>query len=60
MGFSIFSGNFSESWISEQKRDTGAILLKTTSVRVSGIQNTHDRGQTTTKVFGKVDMFCTY
>jgi hypothetical protein len=53
----IFSGNFPESWISAQKQDTRAILLKTTLVRVSCIQNTQIRGKTTTKGFGKVDTF---
>jgi hypothetical protein len=56
----IFSGNFPESWISAQKRDTRAILLKTTLVRVSCIQNTQIRGKTTAKGFGKVDTFWTY
>jgi hypothetical protein len=58
--FVIFSGIFTESWISAQKRDTRAILLKTALVRVSCIQNTQIRGETTAKVFGKVDMFWTY
>jgi hypothetical protein len=57
MDFAIFSGNFPESWISTQKRDTKSIMLKTTLVRVSCIQNTQIRGQTTAKVFGKVDTF---
>jgi hypothetical protein len=57
MGFSIFSGIFPESWISAQKQDTRVILLKTVLVRVSCIQNTQNRGQTTAKVFGKVDTF---
>jgi hypothetical protein len=34
--------------------------LKTTLVRVSCIQNTQIRGETTAKVFEKVDMFWTY
>jgi hypothetical protein len=38
--FAVFSGIFPESWISAQKQDTKAILLKTTLVRVSCIQNT--------------------
>jgi hypothetical protein len=46
--------------MSAQKQDTKAILLKTTLVRVSCIQNTQIRGETTTKVFGKVDTFWTY
>jgi hypothetical protein len=58
--FAIFFGIFPESWISTQKRDTKAILLKTALVRISCIQNTQVRGETTAKVFGKVDMFCTY
>jgi hypothetical protein len=53
--FRIFTG----SWISAQKRDTRAILLKTASVRVSCIQNTQIRGETIAKVFGKVDTFWT-
>jgi hypothetical protein len=44
----------------QKKRDTGAILLKTASVRVSYIQNTQIRGETIAKVFGKVDTFWTY
>jgi hypothetical protein len=52
--------DFPESWISAQKQDTTAILLKTALVRVSCIQNTHIRGETTAKVFGKVDRFWTY
>jgi hypothetical protein len=43
-----------------QKQDTRAILLKTGLVRVSCIQNTQIRGETTAKVFGKVDTFWTY
>jgi hypothetical protein len=58
--FVVFSGIFPESWISAQKRDTRAILLKITLVRVSCIQNTQIRGETITKVFGKVDTFWTY
>jgi hypothetical protein len=58
--FAIFSGIFPESWISAQKRDTRAILLKTALVRVSCIQNTQIRGETIAKVFGKVDTFWTY
>jgi hypothetical protein len=55
-----FPGFFPESWISAQKQDTRAILLKTALVRVSCIQNTKIRGETTAKVFGKVDTFWTY
>jgi hypothetical protein len=58
--FAIFSWIFTESWISAQKRDTRAILLKTALVRVSCIQNTQIRGETIAKVFGKVDTFWTY
>jgi hypothetical protein len=58
--FTIFSQFFTESWISAQKRDTRAILLKTTLVYVSCIQNTQIRGEITAKVFGKVDTFWTY
>jgi hypothetical protein len=58
--FAIFSGIFFESWISAQKQDTRAILLKTALVRVSCIQNTQIRGETIAKVFGKVDTFWTY
>jgi hypothetical protein len=58
--FAIFSGIFPESWISAQKQDTRAILLKTALVRVSCIQNTQIRGETTAKVFGKVEPFWTY
>jgi hypothetical protein len=58
--FAIFSGFFPESWISAQKQDTKAILLKTTLVRISCIQNTQIRGETIAKVFGKVDTFWTY
>jgi hypothetical protein len=49
-----------ESWISTQKQDIRAILLKTALVRVSCIQNTQIRGETTAKVFGKVDTFQMY
>jgi hypothetical protein len=55
-----FLGFFPESWISVQKQDTRAILLKTALVRVSCIQNTQIRGETTAKVFRKVDTFWTY
>jgi hypothetical protein len=58
--FAIFSWIFTESWIYAQKRDTRAILLKTTLFRVSCIQNTQIRGETTAKVFGKVDTFWMY
>jgi hypothetical protein len=51
---------FPKSWISAQKRDTKAILLKTALVRVSCIQNIQIRGETIAKVFGKVDTFWTY
>jgi hypothetical protein len=47
-------------WIFAQKPDTRAILLKTVLVHVSCIQNTQIRGETTAKVFGKVDTFWTY
>jgi hypothetical protein len=60
MIFDDFSRIFTESWISAQKRDTRAILLKTALVRVSCIQNTQIRGETIAKVFGKVDTFWTY
>jgi hypothetical protein len=42
------------------KKDTRAIMLKTALVRVSCIQNTQIRGETTAKVFGIVDTFWTY
>jgi hypothetical protein len=58
--FVIFSRIFTESWISVQKRDTRAILLKTALVCVSCIQNTQISGETIAKVFGKVDTFWTY
>jgi hypothetical protein len=35
-------------------------MLKTALVRISCIQNTQIRGETTAKVFGKVDTFWTY
>jgi hypothetical protein len=57
MIFHDFSRIFTGSWISAQKQDTRAILLKTASVRVSCIQNTQIRGETIAKVFGKVDTF---
>jgi hypothetical protein len=60
MIFAIFFGILSESRISAQKQDTGAILLKTTLVHFSCIQNTQIRGETIAKVFGKVDTFWTY
>jgi hypothetical protein len=60
MNFAIFSRIFPESWISAQKQDTKAILLKSALVRVSCIQNTQIREETIAKVFGKVDMFWTY
>src|SRR5215217_7638506 len=58
--FRINSEDFPESWISAQKRDTRAVLLKTALVRVSCIQNTQIRGKTIAKVFGKVDTFWMY
>jgi hypothetical protein len=60
MIFAVFSGIFPRSWISAQKQDTMAILLKTALVRVGCIQNTQIRGETTSKVFEKVDTFWTY
>jgi hypothetical protein len=60
MIFAVFSRIFPESWISTQKQDIRAILLKTALFRVSCIQNTQIRGETTAKVFGKVDTFWTY
>jgi hypothetical protein len=60
MIFGDFSRIFTESWISAQKQDSRAILLKTASVRVSCIQNTQIRGETIAKVFGKVNTFWTY
>jgi hypothetical protein len=60
MIFAIFFGIFRESCISAQKQDARAILLKTTLVRVSCIQNTQIRGETTAKMFGKVNTFWTY
>jgi hypothetical protein len=60
MIFTVFSGIYPKNWISAQKQDTRAILLKTALVRVSCIQNTQIRGETTAKVFGKVDTFWTY
>jgi hypothetical protein len=41
-------------------KNTRAILLKIALVCVSCIQNTQIRGDTTAKVFGKVDMFWMY
>jgi hypothetical protein len=58
--FAVFFEIFPESWISAQKQDTRAILLKIALVRVSCIQNTQIRGETITKVFGEVDTFWTY
>jgi hypothetical protein len=58
--FAIFSWMFTKSWISAQKWDTRAILLKTALVRVSCIPNTQIRGETIGKVFRKVDTFWTY
>jgi hypothetical protein len=34
--------------------------MKTALVHISCIQNTQIRGETTAKVFGKIDTFCTY
>jgi hypothetical protein len=58
--FAVFFGIFPKSWISAQKRDTRAVLLKTVSVHVSCIQNTQIGGETIAKVFRKVDTFWTY
>jgi hypothetical protein len=58
--FVIFSGISPEIWISAQKQDTRAILLKTALVHVSCIQNTQIREEAIAKVFGKVDTFWTY
>jgi hypothetical protein len=58
--FAVFSRIFPKSRISAQKWDTRAILLKTTLVCVSCIQNIQIRGEMITKVFGKVDTFWTY
>jgi hypothetical protein len=58
--FAIFFEIFPESWISAQKQDTRAILLKTALVHASCIQNTQIRGETIAKVFEKVDTFWTY
>jgi hypothetical protein len=52
MIFAVFSGIFPESWISAQKQDTRAILLKIVLVHVSCIQNKQIRGE--------VDTFWTY
>jgi hypothetical protein len=60
MIFTVFSRIFPKSWISARKQDTRAILLKTALVRVSCIQNTQIRGETTAKVFREVDTFWTY
>jgi hypothetical protein len=57
MHFAVFSEIFPESRISAQKQDTREILLKTTLVHVSCIQNTQIRGETIAKVFWKVDTF---
>jgi hypothetical protein len=48
-----FLGFFSESWISAQKQDTRAILLKTALVCVSCIQNTQIREKQHQKCSGK-------
>ena len=42
------------------KHTPRVILVKTPLVRVSLIQIMQVRGETTRKVFGKVDMFATY
>jgi hypothetical protein len=55
--FSSIFWDFSESWISAQKQDTWAILLKTALVHVSYIQNKQIREEKIAKVFGKVDTF---
>jgi hypothetical protein len=55
-----FPGFFQKVGFSTQKQDTRAILLKIALVHVSCIQNTQIRGETTAKVFGKVDTFWTY
>jgi hypothetical protein len=55
-----FSGFFPKVGFLQKKQDTRAILLKTVLVHVSCIQNTQIRGETTSKVFGKVDMFWRY
>jgi hypothetical protein len=43
-----------------KNKDTRAILLKTALARVSCVQNTQIRGETTAKVFEKVDTFWIY
>jgi hypothetical protein len=58
--FAVFSRIFPESWIFAQKQDTRAIMLKIALVHISCIQNTQIRGETTAKMFGKVDTFWTY
>jgi hypothetical protein len=55
-----FPGFFLKVGFFQKKQDTRAILLKTALVHVSCIQNTQIRGETTTKVFGKVDTFWMY
>jgi hypothetical protein len=55
-----FPGFFLKVGFLHKKRDTRAILLKTTLVRVSCIQNTQIRGKTIAKVFRKVHTFWTY
>jgi hypothetical protein len=55
-----FLGFFLKVGFLHKNKDTSAILLKTALVRVSSIQNTQIRGETTAKVFGKVDTFWTY
>jgi hypothetical protein len=58
--FRYFLGFFPKVEFLHKKRDTRAILLKTTLVHVSCIQNTQIKGKTTAKGFRKVDTFWTY
>jgi hypothetical protein len=55
-----FPGFFLKVGFLHKNRTPGAILLKIALVHISCIQNTQIRGETTTKVFGKVDTFWTY
>jgi hypothetical protein len=55
-----FLGFFLKVGFLQKKQDTRAILLKTALVRVSCIQNTQIRGETTAKGFRKVDTFWMY
>jgi hypothetical protein len=55
-----FLGFFLKVGFLHKRKDTRTILLKTVLVRVSCIQNTQIRGETTAKVFGKIDTFWTY